>query len=313
MERMAWLFPGQGSQYVGMGRQAVEADPRAREVLDTADEVLGFKLSSLCLSGPAETLTDTINAQPAILAVSMAYLRLYEQAEGAASPAFVAGHSLGEYTALVAAGALSLADGLLLVRERGRLMKEAGERYPGRMAALIGLDVPTVEALCREATGSAAMDVVQIANYNAPGQIVISGAADAVERAMALAKERGARRAIPLAVSIASHSPLMREAAEGLRKAVNAVRIEAVRTPVVSNVTARPLGTPEEIREELVQQLISPVRWIASVEYMVQQGVRTFIEIGPKDVLVGLHKRIAPDTTAINWESQNGYAPGASA
>ena len=203
MRPIAFVFPGQGSQYVGMGRDLYEAYPEARAIFDQADEILGFPLSELCFEGPAEKLNDTINTQPAIFTMSVACLRALNPSLSL-DPLFVAGHSLGEYTALVAAEALTFADGLKLVRERGRLMKEAGKKNPGGMAAIIGLDARTVERICQEAFG------VQIANYNSPGQIVISGHREALERAMELAREQGAKRVIPLAVSIAAHSLLMR-------------------------------------------------------------------------------------------------------
>lgn len=305
--RIAFVFPGQGSQFVGMGRKAVETSAVARATFDEADRLLGQSISRLCFEGPIETLTDTINAQPAILTVSIAYWRMLQEAEPV-RPTYLAGHSMGEYTALVAAGALSFADGLRLVRERGRLMKEAGKLHPGQMAAVIGLDTLALEQVCREASGTGELEGVQIANYNAPGQIVISGAEEAVQRAMALAKERGAKRVIPLAVSIASHSPLMRSAVEGLRHAVASAAIRPAIVPVIANVTARPISSVEEIRQELVAQLTSSVRWIDSVQYMVGQGVSEFVEMGPKDVLTGLQKRIAPDSQITNWESQHGLA-----
>ncbi len=301
-----FLFPGQGSQYVGMGWRAFREYPIVRETFQAADDVLGFELSKLCFSGPAEELTDTINAQPAIFVVSMAYLRLYQEVEDPAEPLFVAGHSMGEYTALAAAGVVSFADGLRLVRERGRLMKEAGERNPGRMAAIIRLDVEVVEEICRQASGVTAAESVQIANYNAPGQVVISGESRAVERAMALATERGARRVIPLAVSIASHSPLMQYAAELLPSALNMAKMMPARWPIIANTTARPMTTPEQVRAELLAQLTSSVRWSESVEYMVHQWATMFLEIGPKDVLTGLVQRIAPEVTAVSLESKLG-------
>jgi len=195
-----------------------------------------------------------------------------------------------------------------LVRERGRLMKEAGERNPGLMAAVIGMAVEALQAICREASGPTEMQSVQIANYNAPGQIVISGEEKAVNRAIALARERGARRVVPLPVSIASHSPLMRSAADGLHQAVSAATIQPASVPIVANVTARPIVTADEIRQELVAQLTSPVRWIESVQSMTQQGVTAFLEVGPKDVLTGLQKRIAPEAAAVNVESEKGFA-----
>jgi len=302
--RVAFLFPGQGSQYVGMGLKASQGHPLARETFEEANDVLGFDLSSLCFAGPSEVLTDTVNAQPAIMATSVAYLRLFQDMEGTRSPLFVAGHSMGEYTALVAAGVLSFGDGLKLARERGRLMKEAGEQNPGRMAAIIRMDVEPLEEICRQASGPTEMESVQVANYNAPGQIVISGESKAVERAMALAQERGAHRVIPLAVSIASHSPLMRRAADGLRQVVKGTKMEPARTPIIANTTAQPITNPDEVRAELVAQLTRSVRWIASVEMMVQQGVERFLEIGPRDVLAGLMRRINQDVEMVNVESK---------
>ncbi len=293
MRPIAFVFPGQGSQYVGMGRDLYEAYPEARAIFDQADEILGFSLSELCFEGPAEELNDTVNTQPAIFTMSVACLRALNPLLSL-DPLFVAGHSLGEYTALVAAGALDFADGLKLVRERGRLMKEAGEKNPGGMAAIIGLDAGTLEGICQEASG------VQIANYNSPGQIVISGHREALERAMGLARERGAKRVIPLAVSIAAHSPLMRPAAEEFRRAVESTPFRRARIPLVANVTARPISEPEEIREELVRQLTSPVRWVESVERMIEGGVDTFVEIGPKSVLTGLIRRIDRSVRTVN-------------
>jgi len=299
MRPIAFVFPGQGSQYVGMGRDLYEAYPEARAVFDEANEILGFSLSKLCFEGPAEELNDTINTQPAIFTMSVACLKALNplfslNPLSSPNPLFVAGHSLGEYTALVAAGALDFADGLKLVRERGRLMKEAGEKNPGGMAAIIGLDAGTLEGICQEASG------VQIANYNSPGQIVISGHREALERAMGLARERGAKRVIPLAVSIAAHSPLMRPAAEEFRRAVETTPFRRARIPLVANVTARPIVEPEEVREELVTQLTSPVRWVESVERMIEGGVDTFVEIGPKSVLTGLIRRIDRSVRTVN-------------
>ncbi|MFQ6014937.1 MAG: ACP S-malonyltransferase [Anaerolineae bacterium] len=289
--KTAFIFPGQGSQYVGMGRDLYEMYPAARATFDEADEVLGFALSKLCFEGPKDVLTDTINTQPAILTVSTACLRVL-QGDGRWTtgdrPSFVAGHSLGEYSALVAAEALEFAAALRLVRERGRLMKEAGKQAPGGMAAVIGLDEATLEEVCREAQKEG---IVCIANYNSPGQTVISGERPALEKAMGLAKARGARRAIPLAVSIASHSPLLREAAEEFKQAVSLVDLREVRIPVIANVTARPISTVEEIKAELVQQFYSPLQWVRTIQYMLEQGVTTFVEIGPKDVLAGLIRR----------------------
>lgn len=290
---VAFVFPGQGSQYVGMAQGLVSEYPEAREVFEQADRVLGTPLSSLCFSGPENILTDTLNAQPALLTHSIAALRVLQRRTQGAKPAFVAGHSLGEYSALVAADAMDFADALKLVRERGRVMKEAGEKSPGAMAAVIGMEDAALEAVCNEA-GS------QIANYNAPGQIVISGAKDALERAMALAKTRGARRTIPLAVSIAAHSRLMEPAARDFSKAVAQTPTRLPKVPVISNISARPLKTVEEIKHELVAQLTEPVQWVKSIEYMIAQGVTRFIELGPKDVLAGLIRRINPNVHAVS-------------
>lgn len=303
--KTAFVFPGQGSQYVGMGRDLYETYPEARALFDEADRILGFSLSQLCFEGPKEELDDTINTQPAIFAMSVACLAALNP-WSSANPLFVAGHSLGEYSALVAAGALDFADGLKLVRERGRVMKEAGELNPGAMAAIIGLDAGTLQEICQEASFQLPVSIVQIANYNAPGQIVISGHKDALERAMEMAKERGARRVIPLAVSIASHSPLMRPAAEAFADAVAQVDFHQPQVPVVANVTAAPITTVAEIRDELVEQLTSTVRWVESIQYMIAQGVTTFVEIGPNNVLTGLIRRIGKSVRIVNVEDAAG-------
>jgi [acyl-carrier-protein] S-malonyltransferase len=298
MSYTAFLFPGQGSQHVGMGQDLYEAYPEARATFDQADNVLGFALSELCFNGPEETLKDTINTQPAIFVTSVALLRALESNKFQA-PGFVAGHSLGEYSALVAAGAIDFAAGLQLVRERGRLMKEAGERSPGGMAAVLGLETEVVDQICRQAreeTGG----VIQVANYNSPGQIVISGDFRTRDVAIELAKAEGARRVVPLAVSIAAHSPLMRCIADEFRQAVEAVEFQRPAVPVVANVSATPLEGIEAIREELVQQLTSPVRWVESVQYMIGQGVTESVEIGPKDVLTKLMRRIDKSVQAMS-------------
>lgn len=293
MSATAFVFPGQGSQYVGMAQDLIAIYPEARAVFEQADATLGFALSTLCFNGPETELTDTINAQPALLTHSIAALRVLQTLRPDLTPAFVAGHSLGEYSALVAADALDFTDALKLVRERGRVMKAAGEKTPGAMAAIIGMDTATLESVCAEAG-------VQIANYNAPGQIVISGEKDALQRAVELAKTRGAKRAIVLAVSIASHSRLMQDAAREFADAVAATPLRAPKIPVISNVTAQPLTSIEEIRHELVTQLTSSVQWIKSIEYIIAQGVTRFIEIGPKDVLAGLIRRINPNVHAVS-------------
>lgn len=299
-EKTAFLFPGQGSQYVGMGAIAYERHASVRALYEQANDTLGFDLASLCFNGPADELTDTVNAQPAILATSIAYLQVFLATDGI-QPDFVAGHSLGEFTALEAAQVLDLEPALELVRARGKFMKKAGEIYPGKMAAIIRMDTEVLQAICEQASDAEAGELVQIANYNAPGQIVISGHTPAVDRAMALAKAQKAR-VIPLAVSIASHSPLMAPAAEYANKAIHDATINAAAMPIIANTTAQPLTNPPDIKRELVDQLTSPVRWIETIRYMIEQGVTTFYEIGPKNVLSGMMRYIDRNAKIINVE-----------
>jgi [acyl-carrier-protein] S-malonyltransferase len=287
----AFVFPGQGSQFVGMGRELAQASAAARHTFAEADDVLGFKLSQLCWDGPEAELTDTINAQPALLACSLAALRALHERLGEQPPAQMAGHSLGEISALVAAGSLEFEDGLTLVRRRGEVMRAAGQRAPGGMAAILNLDAPALAEVCAEAAAQSG-GVVQVANDNCPGQVVISGDLAALEKAMELAKARGAKRALKLPVSIAAHSPLMLSAVEDFRRTVDGMPFIAPIPPVVGNVQAQPLRDPNEIRLELPAQLTSPVRWTESVRYMLARGVTTFVELGSKDVLTGLLKRI---------------------
>jgi [acyl-carrier-protein] S-malonyltransferase len=296
----AYLFPGQGSQYVGMGRGLHDSFPTARAAFDQANRILGIDLSRLCLDGPAEELNDTFNTQPAILATSVAALGVLQEREED-GPAYVAGHSMGEFSALVAAGALSYEAGLKLVRERGRLMKQAGDQSPGGMAAIIALDREIVEEICavsRERSG----EYVGIANDNCPGQLVISGTAAALEQAIELAKERGAKLAKRLAVSIGAHSPLMAEAAAEFRRALDGAPFREPAIPVVLNATACPVTDPAGIREALGRQLTSPVRWTEAVRWMIEQGVTRFVEVGPKDVLSGLVKRIDRTVARANTD-----------
>jgi len=286
----AFLFPGQGSQHVGMAHNLYTTFPSACAVFEQADGVLGMPLSRLCFEGPEEELNDTYNTQPAILATSIAMLRALDE-QGLGQPAYVAGHSLGEFSALVAVGALSFEDGLRVVRERGRLMKQADDKSPGGMAAIIALDREIVEKVCaevQEGTG----EYVGIANDNCPGQIVISGTETALEQAMAQAREQGAKIVKRLAVSIGAHSPLMADAAAEFRRVLEATPFQAPSVPVVANATAGPLTDPGEIREAVAKQLTSPVHWTDSMRWLIAQGVARFVEVGPKDVLTGLMKRI---------------------
>lgn len=286
---VAFVFPGQGSQQVGMGRDLVEAYPAARQTFEQADDILGFSLSRLCFEGPENELNDTINTQPALYAAGIASLRALQSEIPDAKPGFAAGHSLGEFTALTAAGALSFEDGLRLVRERGRLMKLAGTQHPGAMAALLGLDADQARAVCQQASQQTG-GVLVVANDNCPGQLVLSGDEATIEAGMTLAKEAGAKKVVKLAVSIASHSPLMESAA--FREALAATMFQMPSVPVFGNVTAAPLTTVDEIRAELGQQLTSSVRWTESVRAMIAAGASRFVELGPKDVLAGMMKRI---------------------
>ncbi|MFO7772911.1 MAG: ACP S-malonyltransferase [Dehalococcoidia bacterium] len=292
--RVAYVFPGQGSQSTGMGLDLYNCYPSARAVFDEADASLGFSLSRLCFQGPEEELTKTHNVQPAILVVSIACLRALEEAAIAdfPSPTFVAGHSLGEYTALVVAGVLGLTDAVLLVRERGRLMYEAGLKNPGSMLAVIGLDEETVRDISVH-SGS------EISNINCPGQIVLSGAAQALAEADKLARTKGAR-AIPLKVSGAFHSALMEPIIAEFSQIVSSFRFQPPVIPVISNVTARPLTDVGSIREEMVQQLRNCIQWQESVQYMMHNGVTTFYEMGPGRVLSGLIRRINAQLLTFN-------------
>jgi len=293
--KVAYVFPGQGAQSTGMGLDLYNSHPPAKDVFDEADASLGFPISRLCFEGPDEELTKTHNVQPAILVVSIACLRASQAARCGSlpPPAFVAGHSLGEYTALVAAGALSLADAVLLVRERGRLMYEAGVRTPGSMLAVIGLDEETVKDVCLQSG-------TEISNINCPGQIVISGAVQSLAEASKLAKTRGARVLIPLKVSGAFHSALMEPVISEFGRVVSDVRFRPPSVPVISNVNARPLANVDSIREELVKQLRSCIQWQGSVEYMTRSGVTAFYEIGPGRVLTGLIRRVNSELQVFN-------------
>jgi [acyl-carrier-protein] S-malonyltransferase len=285
-----------------MGRDLAAAYPAAREVFAQADEILGFALSDLCFNGPQETLDDTINTQPALFVCGIAALRALQSQRPEMTPAFAAGHSLGEFTALAAVGAIDFEAGLRLVRERGRLMKLAGDQRPGGMAALLGVEPDQVVAWCNQATEQTRQPVV-LANDNCPGQIVISGDNGALDAAVELARAGGAKRAVKLTVSIAAHSPLMQPAAHAFQRAVAAVEIRPPAVPVIGNVGAQPLIDPDAIRHELAAQIISPVRWADSIRTLIGAGVRQFIELGPGDVLTGLLRRTAPIPAGIALNS----------
>jgi [acyl-carrier-protein] S-malonyltransferase len=291
--RVAWVFPGQGSQKVGMGRDLAAAEPAAADLFALADRTLGFDLSGIVFAGPDDALQATPNQQPAILAVSLAYLAVLKERGALPSPAFVAGHSLGEYAALVAAGALSPADALRLVRRRGELMQRHGA---GAMAAVLGLPPEAVAAIAAEAGA-------EVANFNAPEQTVVSGRADAVERAVALARERGAKRAVPLPVSAAFHSSLMAPVVDALGPMIDAAPVRPAAVPLIGNVDARPIAAPDELRRELRDQICAPVRWVDVVRALAAAGVTTYYEVGPGKVLAGLIARCAPGATVVTAES----------
>ena len=298
---IAYIFPGQGSQVVGMGRALADAFPIVRETMAEADEALGESLSGLCFEGPAERLVLTENTQPAILAVSVASFRLL--ASRGLTPAFVAGHSLGEYSAHVAAGTIAFADALRIVRRRGRYMQEAVPVGEGAMAAILGLDAETVAQACAEAAQG---DVVSPANLNAPGQVVIAGSKAAVARASARAKELGAKRAIPLPVSAPFHCALMRPAEARLAPELRALAVADPSVPVVANVDAEVKRTASEGIEALVKQVSAPVRWEAVMRRLASEGVHKYVEVGPGTVLTGLGRKILKDAAFANLEEPSG-------
>ena len=301
-QKTAFLFPGQGSQEVGMGKDFAETYDIARQTFNEADEILGFSLSTLCFEGPEDELNETINTQPALYVTSIAILRTLQALNPSAQPAFVAGHSLGEFTAFTAAGVLDFESGLRLVRRRGELMQQAGNDNPGAMAALLGMDTDAVYAMCAKISEETGKPLV-LANDNCPGQVVISGDSEALDKAVEEAPVLGARRAVKLAVSVAAHSPLMASASAEFEKAIQETIIQAPQIPVYANVTAQPLTDVDAIREEMQQQLTQSVRWTETIQAMISAGADTFVEIGSKDVLSGLMRRIDRDANRVTLNS----------
>jgi [acyl-carrier-protein] S-malonyltransferase len=290
-EKTTFLFPGQGSQVVGMGKDLAKQFSACNDLFMEADEILGFSLSNVMWEGPIEKLNDTIYTQPALFVHSMAALRLLQMQFPIIKPAYLAGHSLGEISAIVSAGVVSFENGLRLVRRRGELMKRAGEISPGGMAAVLGLDVNILDEICNQVSDE--VDIVQVANDNCPGQIVISGSKVAIQKVVEPAKAQGARKVIPLAVSIAAHSKLMSSAIIDFEMAIeNLDEFKIAEVDIISNVNASPMNTTQEIKKDLLEQLISRVRWTESIQFLIKQGVSTFIELGSGNVLTGLLKRI---------------------
>jgi [acyl-carrier-protein] S-malonyltransferase len=306
--KIAFIFPGQGSQYVGMAKEFIENFSESREVFELSSSVLGFDLLQLCLHGPVEKLNLTENTQPAILAASIALLLPLERRGLTAAAA--AGHSLGEYTAITAAGGFALKDAIALVRKRGRYMQEAVPEGTGLMAAILGMERQDVEKTCHEAAKNG---IVAPANYNSPGQIVIAGEKKAVETAMELAKNSGAKKVIPLAVSVPSHCALMEKAGDRLAQELEHVDISDLRMPIVNNADAKFIRTAAELRPSLRKQISAPLYWEDSIKAMVEEGFDTFIEIGPGKVLTGLVKRIAREAKVLNVEDQKSMSDTLSA
>lgn len=299
MKRIAFVFPGQGAQAVGMGKTFYDSDPAAKRRFEQADDVLGFKLSQIIFEGPEDELKKTYNTQPALLATSIAVLESVR--ELGIEPAFVAGHSLGEYSALVAAGVMSFEDAVKTVRARGEFMEQAVPNGKGAMAAVLGAEREALAELCRRVT--AEVGVVEMANVNCPGQIVVSGTAEGVAAVAERGKEAGAKRVVPLEVSGPFHSSLMQPAADKLEKELAAAEFRDAAVPVIANVTARPVTSGEEFRRLLVRQVVSPVLWEDSVRYLIGEGVDTFVEIGSGTVLAGLIKKIDKTVKVVSVNS----------
>ena len=306
LQNTAFIFPGQGSQTVGMGKDLVAQHPAAKQTFEEADSILGFSLSKLMMDGPADELNDTINTQPALFVHSIASYRVFSHLYPNLNPAALAGHSLGELSALAIAGSFSFEDGLRLVRKRAELMKRAGGLASGGMAAILNLDIPTLDKVCAEA--STPEELVQVANDNCPGQVVISGSKPAVERAMAGAKSAGAKRALPLAVSVAAHSSLMAPIQQEWNEAVAATEFSSLQIPVIGNVYAQPLADENAARADILAQMQSRVRWTESVQYLVSTGINTFVEVGNGAVLGGLVKRIADGVTILPLGNPQDFA-----
>lgn len=298
----AYIFPGQGAQYPGMGKELYETYPESKEIFDKANEILKFDLAKLCFEGPKEELTSTENSQVAILAHSIAALRALENNPAQQfNPRFALGLSLGEYTALVAAGSLSFEDGVKLVRKRGQFMQKASEKNPGKMACIIGMELAEIEKLCKGFG-------CEIANLNCPDQVVISGSSSAVELTANMAKEKGAKRTVMLEVSGAFHSSLMDYAKEKLEKEIESVTFNPPKYPVICNVTAKPAGDPEEIKKNLITQVNTKTLFADSIGYVASQGIKTYLEIGPGQVLKGLLRKIDKSLSVINLEKPSDFS-----